>query len=420
MAEYCIKIDEKEIRFKDDIKEDSYPSSFDVVMDLIPVYYAFKCYNKGTRERSCKINEDELDQISSLTFLLSTLYHRLKTDVQKLVNLEILDSLKIYAEWVRNFQVEPDQSLDGQETLNDILGEIRYEWLKGLIKEEFNNYQSRLEQDSRNAKRKFTYWMKEKLVLEILRREDLLFFWSTLNKLKENKNTFNRTKMSRFIFFSTDIHASIKDSIALVESYLVHEVKKVSGADAMARWRDELNDLKNCWPGIGKYREKENGCYAIMTNESDVVYYALSGVREREDSLNELCEELRKIGVPSENAERCRVVDGMVFFGIEKDNEGKIFYKPIQYKDKGNIHEKNYACCERKILAHPNLSNNNSFFIRWAPCEKCCPALINRYKKIYAYDFSTKDSLSRNQTPSKLKEYDIDLNGKFKCIESKH
>jgi hypothetical protein len=69
VAEYCIKIDEKEIRFKDDIKEDSYPSSFDVVMDLIPVYYAFKCYNKGTRERSCKINEDELDQISSLTFL---------------------------------------------------------------------------------------------------------------------------------------------------------------------------------------------------------------------------------------------------------------------------------------------------------------------------------------------------------------
>ena len=388
-------------------------------MDLIPVYYAFKRYNERLREEKHKMHKEGLEHISSLTALLSTLYYRLKIDIQKLVNLEILDSLQIYAEWVKKIQVEFSVQQEDRESLNNILNKIRHVWLNELIGEEYKSYQMRLRQDSRNAKRKFIYWMKEKLELEVLRKEDLLFLSSTLNKLKEKK-TQVFPKIPRFILLSTDIQASIKDNIAVVETYLEQEVKKIPETDAMDKWRDELNDLKNCWPGIKKYREKENGCYAIMTNKSDVIYYALSGVRERENTLNELCEELRKKGIPSKNAERCCVVDNMVFFGLEKSNNENFFYKPIQYKDKGNIQEKNYACCERKILAHPNVSNNNIFFTRWVPCEKCRPALINRYKKIYAYDFSTKDSLFRNQTQSKLKEIDIVLNGKFKCIESKH
>ena len=40
--EFCIKIDDKEIRFHDEDYSEDNPSSFEVMMDFIPVYYTYK------------------------------------------------------------------------------------------------------------------------------------------------------------------------------------------------------------------------------------------------------------------------------------------------------------------------------------------------------------------------------------------
>lgn len=93
-------------------------------------------------------------------------------------------------------------------------------------------------------------------------------------------------------------------------------------------------------------------------------------------------------------------------------------FKPIFYKDDlqlNRLNEGDYGCCERKILAYKGIpDNNNTFFIRWAPCEKCRPAIFGRYKQIFA--FYEKSDINHPYKASKLIEFkvrkkiDFDLN----------
>ena len=61
-------------------------------------------------------------------------------------------------------------------------------------------------------------------------------------------------------------------------------------------------------------------------------------------------------------------------------------------KSKAGDYESTFACCERKILGkilkegQESIEQNIMFFSRWAPCEKCRPAIfLQKNSCYYAY-----------------------------------
>ena len=64
-----------------------------------------------------------------------------------------------------------------------------------------------------------------------------------------------------------------------------------------------------------------------------------------------------------------------------------------------------YGCCERKMLAYSKYDHAVRIFSRWAPCWKCCPAIIDAPKvEVYAFAKSSKDTTSSIS----LKRYEVE------------
>lgn len=169
-----------------------------------------------------------------------------------------------------------------------------------------------------------------------------------------------------------------------------------------------------------KHYNKGKGCFAIMEDSKHQVYFALSGAKSNEGNLKDLSAEIKtllannKQKSPNNNQKiqvhQCFVSNNMEYYYYHS-TINPCAHEPIRilYKNdprKPSDKEGDYACCERKILANKSIpDNDNTFFIRWAPCEKCRPAIYSRYKQIYAF----KESSDKNHpyNSSKLIEFDI-------------
>ena len=151
------------------------------------------------------------------------------------------------------------------------------------------------------------------------------------------------------------------------------------------------------------------GCFAIMEDSKTNIYYALSGTKAKEKGLDSLCNQLNSLftGVPYT---RCTVTTDMIRYKQCKQNNYHII-SPIQirFQDeqaKGPVDQREYTCCERKILACPDIpDNNNTFFIRWAPCDQCRPAIHYRYKQIFA--FAEKSGQNHPYNNTELTEFHV-------------
>lgn len=64
----------------------------------------------------------------------------------------------------------------------------------------------------------------------------------------------------------------------------------------------------------------------------------------------------------------------------------------------------NYSCCERKILSVvPNTENNISFFIRFKPCKRCLPAMVDKKDRhIESYVISEQNGYGQKYFMSKV------------------
>ena len=152
-----------------------------------------------------------------------------------------------------------------------------------------------------------------------------------------------------------------------------------------------------------------------MENSSHHIYFALSGSKSKEYERKELSSAIKKLlANGGHKVHECSVTNKMELYKYH-DSANPCTHEPIRFTYKNDprpAHDKDgdYTCCERKILANKSIHNkDNTFFIRWAPCEKCRPAVYGRCNQIYAF----MDS-SNNKHPyssSKLIEFDI----KKKC-----
>lgn len=79
----------------------------------------------------------------------------------------------------------------------------------------------------------------------------------------------------------------------------------------------------------------------------------------------------------------------------------------------GNVVGRTYGCCERKMQAANghNFSTDKLFYARWAPCEKCVPALALERGKIrifsLARDFREWREMKKGNVKEGVQEYEI-------------
>lgn len=77
-----------------------------------------------------------------------------------------------------------------------------------------------------------------------------------------------------------------------------------------------------------------------------------------------------------------------------------------------------YSCCERKMLAYSGYNHAMKIFSRWAPCWKCCPAILDA-PNVEVYAFTTLDEFIANKRSMNmtLKKYRVVRNLSYSVKE---
>lgn len=204
---------------------------------------------------------------------------------------------------------------------------------------------------------------------------------------------------------------------------------------------------------IEKYDIKRSGCYVIALTE-DKDYIALSGLDYDGNILNgeplkSDTDKYNKImSIVEENilvrdAIHCNLNDltkryTKIIFKEQEDSKNCNKKNPIEYdvhyaylkddlkikfKEKIENYGLTFGCCERKILGKvlpeglESIKQKIVFFSRWAPCEKCRPAIFalenncyyayaDKYEKGVKYNLS-KYYVNENPNETNEKKYEI-------------
>lgn len=187
---------------------------------------------------------------------------------------------------------------------------------------------------------------------------------------------------------------------------------------------------------LNRYKDKES-CFAMLIEKGGINYFSFSNVNEYEkyetkypfeDLAKKLMETVldpSKI-VPIGDVRRHIYMFNWAYLsdstlrynGLgERDENANYLSKPVELgndsdildweNQKGDIGT-SYACCERKILAFSNNKHNKTFFVRWAPCFKCRPALVSSSYNLKIYALANDyNSWIASGKPMDLCEYEV-------------
>ncbi|MCR4618756.1 MAG: hypothetical protein K5669_11315 [Lachnospiraceae bacterium] len=114
------------------------------------------------------------------------------------------------------------------------------------------------------------------------------------------------------------------------------------------------------------------------------------GVRRYTDILHDTTDYLGKVGP---------YISQPVTYNIDYANNPTENYGPT------------YSCCERKMMAYSGYANVQYIFSRWAPCWKCCPAIVDANNPRF-FAFTSLDDYKKTKTynNSEIKEYFVNSN----------
>ena len=224
---------------------------------------------------------------------------------------------------------------------------------------------------------------------------------------------------------------------------------------------DRINDeYKNI---IKKYKKNASGCYVIAVTR-DIDYIALSGLdydgniptgeplKSDTEKYNKIMSIVEK-NILVRDTIHCNLNDltkryTKIIFKNKSDSKDcnkkhSIEYDThyaylkddlkIKFKDKSENYGLTFGCCERKILGKILPEGQESceqkivFFSRWAPCEKCRPAIyLQQNSDYYAfadnYNKKVEYRLSRYFVEKKQnkKEYTLKKEELGKCVTSEN
>lgn len=411
--EFCVKIngEGEEIKFYDENIPEDRPSSFEVMMDFVPVYYAYKFYEN--REYTQIIEE-----ISSKLSYLSHFYRCLKklesgtkfiADNHDLTEHYISTIIEIGTKIINNFESRfiHDSDVFIDEIFNDSRISIQLDDIKHLyfyipncsIIKKIKSFKKRVKDYiHHHSAPQIDYVLR---ILTELFVTDLESSWLNANIIQYDFNTVFCENNSIINFpshpipYTSLLLSTTKYSILLQrkKQELAHIIALIpyppQGFKLIEAFDEALCKMIPPSKARNKYLS-DTGCFAIMENSNNIIYYAISGIKSKESAFDDLCNQIENIVFKNINVRRCLVSQDMVRYKYSHPFFCTPLYpKPIFYKNDYSspyFQERNYTCCERKILPYlqPN-ENNNTFFIRWAPCSQCRPAIYNRYTQIFAF-----------------------------------
>lgn len=416
---YSIQVQDKSIEFDDDIDDLSEISPFRVMMDAIPVFSAYEYYAQGNFTENEK---KKAEQISTNCELIIELYDELKEEILSL-RKEIETTWSKYENWLqdcwKNF--ENRNEFLTEEVVNIVkrkYDDYRYLPLEYGMDDILEKFERSLVQNNGLLKRsklkeRMRYWLIEKVGARILRLKSLFVLDHFLSNAKAGAQSKFSSRFHKSFFSIKENENILDNNVELACHEFESMVGKIPG-DRRMMALDEFINGKCSGKFRKKFGRKGPGCFAIMVNSSNQIYYALSGEKNNESKFDNACQEIENKFFAGLNAIRCKVSDNMLHYEMTQFGGFPTYvYKSFQFQGKRSVGDDAYACCERKILAYDAVRDDNIFFVRWAPCEKCRPALFNRYKKIYAFAENSKSASTYDS--NKMDEYAIDLCFGFEC-----
>lgn len=180
-----------------------------------------------------------------------------------------------------------------------------------------------------------------------------------------------------------------------------------------------IKAVNNASRYVRKKYEDDKGCFCVVVNDGKK-YFAFSGDDSGEHKKSKINKALEKLEVGLKNAnmlgvnaERCYITDKTLSYGIRTEHDFLPFPRPLSYKkymarfsyfDECNYRDKFYSkccllsivtdytgdlysCCERKIFSFIKNQKPMEVHCRWAPCEKCAPAVYEEIRKHSDFKF---------------------------------
>ena len=429
---FRVKINEEneEIKFQDENISEDRPSSFEVMMDFIPVYHAYK-YIKSEKHddetlNAIEILSDRLDYLSYYYRCLKKLESSTKSiaeshdKIEHYISIIIEIGTKIINNFNPRFTHEPNVFIDEifkDPHISPLLNEVNHFYVPYYsIKRKIKSFKKRVKDYiSNNNDPQIDYVLT---ILTELFITDLESSWMRDINLHNEYNTVFCINNSSINFPNHPIpHSTLLFSTTAPSTLLQRKKQELAQIIALIPYPPQgfklLKDFdealcKKISPSKERNKyQSGTGCFAIMENSNNIIYYAISGIKSKESDFDNLCNQIEKIVFKNTNFKRCLVSPNMERYEYPNHFFCKPpFPQPILYKNDCNIIERNYTCCERKILPYlqPN-ENDNTFFIRWAPCLQCRPAIYKRHTQIFAF---YKDPAKHHPyDSSKLKEFHI-------------
>lgn len=185
---------------------------------------------------------------------------------------------------------------------------------------------------------------------------------------------------------------------------------------------------------VEKYYPNEPGCFCIVITDGSKGYFALSGFDYQGENIVKHKEDVEKykklaecmmVELKLENYSYCSLnyatkryteltCHGAPIIYIQNEPNFTYFNDDIKNKKYTIEILKNiFACCERKILGYIESGKEEeescrkiSFFSRWAPCEKCMPAIyLQKEYCFYAFADYFKKEVDNDM---KLCKYEVE------------
>ena len=195
----------------------------------------------------------------------------------------------------------------------------------------------------------------------------------------------------------------------------------------------------------GKYSSgKGTSCFALLITDSNKHYFALSGITEElkrnkgslkkpvQDIMEKILNKQPVTDIWAQNYKyNFAYIDKSVavrrYTQIVPDkhiNPALYLQQGFETYDKDCINNPTteynftYSCCERKMLAYSGYDHALKIFSRFAPCWKCCPAILDA-PNVEVFAFDTLDDFIKNGKVSShnLKKYEISRNSTYTVKE---
>lgn len=158
-----------------------------------------------------------------------------------------------------------------------------------------------------------------------------------------------------------------------------------------------------------------NGCCAICFTD-DGKYYSLSGVDDYKDNLSKIKGWIQRKDFqniidalsPGDDFKYAYLKDSVMCYGVNWKNDQKqraylTWSKPLaNIYNNPNLVQRDISCCERKIMAACPNASNYEFYIRYDPCDWCCPDLLPKNNKNIS--FVTSEGRSKPLIKLKIKQ----------------